>query len=430
MKEDDNRLVCSDTKKAAIKATRFATASRRQNQVCKIFECKIVEKRLNKKQREQLKLLFVEGKRFYNHVLNLHQNGVSLKDINTTSIKSVDCLTKDKQSMTYDLNVIGSQMKQSIVTRMISNEKTIMTLVKKGLQTHGNLQFKSELTCIPLKQYGTTYKFKSFNKVKIQGISGNVLVRTGNQLQIADELANANLIRKPDGYYLKVTAFINKENYNLIKTNGKEIGLDFGIKTSITTSEGEKFDVQVEESERLKRLQLELFRRVKGSNNRHKTIKLIQREYQKLSNKKQDKTNKIVHKLKQYDRIYIQDEQISGWHKGLFGKQVQHSCLGTVKAKLKALPQTVVLDKWIPTTKLCPDCGTVNQHVTLADRTIVCGCGYVEDRDVHSAKNMIFIAKSCFANHLVPTEHREVTLMEFRTSALGSNAYEKARTKK
>ena len=430
MKEDDNRLVCSDDKKAAIKATRFATASRRQNQVCKVFECKIVEKRLNKKQRDQLEMLFVEGKRLYNHVLNLHQSGVSLKDINTTSIKMVECLTKDKQLMTYDLNVIGSQMKQSIVTRMISNEKTIMTLVKKGLQTHGNLQFKSELTCIPLKQYGTTYKFKSFNKVKIQGISGNVLVRTGNQLQIADELANANLVKKPDGYYLKVTAFINKENFKKIQTNGKEIGLDFGIKTSITTSEGEKLDAQVEESERLKKLQRELFRRVKGSSNRHKTVKLIRREYQKLSNKKQDKANKIVHQLKQYDRIYMQDEQIAGWHKGLFGKQVQRGCLGTVKAKLKMLPQTVILDKWIPTTKLCPDCGTVNQHVTLADRTIVCGCGYVEDRDVHSAKNMIFIAKSCFANHLVPTEHREVTLMEFKASSLGSNAYEKAGTRK
>ena len=430
MKEDDNRLVCSDDKKAAIKATRFATASRRQNQVCKVFECKIVEKRLNKRQREQLEMLFVEGKRFYNHVLNLHQNGVSLKDINTTSIKTVECLTKDKQLVTYDLNVIGSQMKQSIVTRMISNEKTIMTLVKKGLQIHGNLQFKSELTCIPLKQYGTTYKFKSFNKVKIQGISGNVLVRTGNQLQIADELANANLVKKPDGYYLKVTAFINKENWKAIQTNGKEIGLDFGIKTSITTSEGEKLDVSIQESDRLKTLQRELFRRVKGSKNRNKTISLIQQEYQKLSNKKQDKANKIVNKLKKYDRIYMQDEQISGWHKGLFGKQVQHSCMGTIKAKLKALPQTVILDKWIPTTKLCPDCGTVNQHVTLADRTIVCGCGYVENRDVHSAKNMIFIAKSCFANHLVPTEHREVTLMEFRASALGSNAYEKAGTKK
>jgi len=133
MKEDDNRLVCSDAKKAAIKVTRFATASRRQNQICRVFECKIVGKRLNAKQRKQLKLLFVEGKRFYNHVLNIHQNGVSLKDINTTSIKSVDCLTKDKKKVSYDLDVIGSQIKQSIVARMISNEKTIMTLVKKGL---------------------------------------------------------------------------------------------------------------------------------------------------------------------------------------------------------------------------------------------------------------------------------------------------------
>lgn len=144
--------------------------------------------------------------------------------------------------------------------------------------------------------------------MKIQGISGTVLVRTGNQLQIADELANANLVRKPDGYYLKVTAFINKENWKERENNGKEIGLDFGIKTNITTSEGEKLDVFVEESERLKKLQRELFRRAKGSNNRHKTIKLIQREYQKLSNKKQDKANKIISKLKKYDRIYIQDE--------------------------------------------------------------------------------------------------------------------------
>lgn len=89
MKENDNRLVCSDEKKAAIKATRFATATRRQNQVCKVFECKIVEKRLNKTQREELNRLFLEGKRFYNHVLDIHQTGTYLKDINSTAIKEV-----------------------------------------------------------------------------------------------------------------------------------------------------------------------------------------------------------------------------------------------------------------------------------------------------------------------------------------------------
>ena len=156
-----------------------------------------------------------------------------------------------------------------------------------------------------MKQYGTTYKFKSANKVRIQGIHGDVLVRTGGQLQTVDELANANLVRKPDGYYLRVTCFINKENFKEREKNGKEIGLDFGIKTNITTSEGEKLDVSVGESDRLKRLQREMSRRVKGSNNRRKTIGLIRREYQKLSNRKQDIANKLVHRLKAYDCIVM-----------------------------------------------------------------------------------------------------------------------------
>ena len=73
-------------------------------------------------------------------------------------------------------------------------------------------------------------------------------------MQIADELANANLVKKADGYHLKVTAFINKENFKEKEKNGKEIGLDFGIKSNITTSEGEKIDVSVGESDRLKKL--------------------------------------------------------------------------------------------------------------------------------------------------------------------------------
>ena len=138
---------------------------------------------------------------------------------------------------------------------MISNEKAILAFIKNKFQNHGQLQYKSELSCIPLKQYGNTYTFKAANKVRISGISGTLLVRSGNQLDNVDELANANLIKRPDGYYLKVTAFINKENFKEKQKNGKEIGLDFGIKTTITTSEGEKIEVQVGESDRLKALQ-------------------------------------------------------------------------------------------------------------------------------------------------------------------------------
>ena len=214
MKNIGNRIACSDAKRNKIRLAKMSTAMRRQHQICKVYECKIVEKRLNKKQREQLKMLFIEGKWFYNHILNLKRNnGVKLAELNTTDIKEVNHFSKDNETICSELQVLSSQQKQAIVRRMVSNEKTIQSLVKNGFQRHGQLQFKSELTCIPLKQYGNTYVFKSFNKVKIQGISGTVLVRTGNQLQIADELANANLVKKADGYYLKATAFIDKENF-------------------------------------------------------------------------------------------------------------------------------------------------------------------------------------------------------------------------
>ena len=86
------------------------------------------------------------------------------------------------------------------------------------------------------------------------GVSGKVLVRGVDQIPSGCEFANANLIRRADGFFLKVTCYISKETFKELKRNGKEIGLDFGIKTSITTSEGKMFNASVQESDRLKRL--------------------------------------------------------------------------------------------------------------------------------------------------------------------------------
>lgn len=415
MIEKDNRLTCSDDKKALIKASYQKTLSKRESQILKVYELKIVEKRLNKSQKESLERLFVEGKWFYNHVLSVHRNGVALKDINTTKIKVVNHFDKDNNQIESELEALGSQMKQSIVTRMISNERTIFALVQKGLQTHGSLSFRKELNSIPLKQYGITYKFASENKIRIQGIKGKLLVRGVDQLKGVTDLANANLVRKADGYYLNVTTYTDKKNFKEPKSNGREVGLDFGIKTSLVTSDEENINLCIEESDRLKKLQKKLARQVKGSDNRQKTINKIRREYLHQNNKKHDLANKVCSRMKKYDRIVIQDEQIAEWHK-TYGKTVQHSCMGLIKEKLKLLPQTIVLDKWIPTTKWCSECGTVNRHITLNDRTFTCGCGCTEDRDVHAAKNMLEIYHLISKNISIPTERRKLTLEEFKTA--------------
>ena len=115
----------------------------------------------------------------------------------------------------------------------------------------------------------------------------------------------------------------------------------------------------------------------------------------------------------------MQDEQISNWHqeKGM-SKVVHHSCMGLVKANLKRLPQTIVLDKWIPTTKWCPKCGKLHDMPTDI-RTYECECGYREDRDIHSANNMIAIKDLILQTVSVPPEQRELTLTDWNIMVLG-----------
>ena len=66
---------------------------------------------MNSRQKEELDRMFVEGKWFYNHVLNLHRNGLRLGDINTTDIKSVDHYNKNRELITDELLVLNSQEK-------------------------------------------------------------------------------------------------------------------------------------------------------------------------------------------------------------------------------------------------------------------------------------------------------------------------------
>ena len=88
----------------------------------------------------------------------------------------------------------------------------------------------------------------------------------------------------------------------------------------------------------------------------------------------------------------MQDENIKGWHKGLFGKNVQHSILGLVKAKLIKNERVIVLSSSEPTTKYCPSCRRIKRDIKLSDRIYKCSCGYEEDRDIHAARNMILLA--------------------------------------
>jgi transposase len=55
---------------------------------------------------------------------------------------------------------------------------------------------------------------------------------------------------------------------------------------------------------------------------------------------------------------------------------------------IKRLPQTVIVDKYFASTRLCPRCGKKNK-ISLEERWYECGCGYSGDRDTHAARNIL-----------------------------------------
>jgi len=384
-------------KNSSIKEAMKATHEKRKAQSCSVYKIKIQENKLSRLQKEQLKMLFVEAKWIYNDILNFSQSNnifdYKLKD--KINVKTKDSFESRK------LNYIGSQMKQSVVSNLFSSLKILSTLKKNGKKI-GQLKFISDYRSIDLKQYNTTYKIKSSKRIKIQNISGLIPVNGLNQLTEDLELANAKILNTPNGYYLSITTYKNKENIK--KEYKEEIGIDMGIATHITLSTGEKINASVEETEKLKYLQRKLSRQQKGSNNRRKTIHLIRKEYQYLSNKKNDLANKITAKLLEHEKIYFQDEQLNNW-KIKYGKTIQHSILGRLKSRLKQSNRAIILNKLEPTTQLCPICFNKNK-LELTERVYRCSCGYEEDRDIHAAKNMI----------LIPLGQREIKPVEMDIS--------------
>ena len=378
-------------KNESIRQAMINTHNKRKNQVCKTYKVKIDESSLSSIQKEQFTRMFLEAKWLWNDILNWSNLSEENTPFNYKITKTVKVKLPNGSFEERELTIIHSQMKQEVQKQICINIKTLSTLKKKGIQKPGLIKFKSEINKVHIKQLQKNFIRRGKHFVKIPNISGEVRVNGLKQIPDNVDFACAELLKTPKGYYLSITTYINKDILSKKSFIQDTLGIDFGCQTNFTTSKGEKINCIVEESERLKRLQRKLARQEKGSNNYKRTIHLIQVEYQKLSNKKNDLANKMVHKFTQYQTVIIQDEQLSNWHKSNHGKAVQYSILGRVKSKLIQHDNVIVLNKWLPTTKLCTNCGKIHNEIKLYDRTFNCDCGILEDRDIHSAKTMIWL---------------------------------------
>ena len=415
-------------KRTKIKETLRATRERRQTQVPRVYQLKL--QNLSKKDVETLNRLFLEAKWLYNWMVADVKNRLtdSAWKVKTVQIKTPDGFEE------REITTLGSQVRQSIVSRVEDALKALKKAKEKGIKV-GALSFKSEVRSIPLKQYGVTYKLDfEKNRLRIQGVKKKFRVLGLHQIPNRAEIANAYLIKKPSGFYLHVVCYLDRECVKQeIKARQtlEPVGIDLGIEHQITLSTGEKIDWCVPETKRLKKLQRQLARKKKRSRRYRRTVQLIRKEWEYICNIRKDVLNKVVSYLKQFSLIAVQADSVKGWHEGLFGKQVQHTGIGGITAKLKRLATlvpVVFVDRRAPTTRICSICGHVNA-ISLGKRTFKCPvCGTKLDRDLNAARNILKLALGGLADPVksaLPVDCGEVTPVERIAPALtlGNNPY-------
>ena len=388
-------------KNTTIKETLKKTLERHSSMRPLVVELKLDLKCLNNSERNNLWMYFTQCRWLCNHLISLSPEEFRAFETKTRDITSFD---KDANPVERHLDM-PAKFIQSVYSSIKQDMASLAAKRNKTGKKNGKLKFRSEYTAIELNQYGNTHWIchtdegnkngKYRNTVHIAGIKRPIRVFGMDQIPQNAEFANAKLVKRPSGIYLMLTCYV-PVNEKKTETGFKpDIGLDFGIKTTITTSDGEKYDIQVREQGRLKGLQKKFARQKKGSRGWYATRHLIRREYEKLANRRRAKANQVYHDITEGRKLIVmQDENIKGWHKGLFGRQVQFSALGTLKAKLKSSDNVLIIDRFFPSTRMCPECGVIKEDITLSDRTFVCDCcGYTEERDIKSAKTMLLAGK-------------------------------------
>ena len=182
-------------------------------------------------------------------------------------------------------------------------------------------------------------------------------------------------------------------------TQGGAVGVDLGIKTLATLSDGTVIEnprCLAASERRLKKAQKALSRKVKGSRRRAKARAKVARINARVANQRQDAMHKATTMIAQtYLHISVEDLNVVGMVKNhRLAKAVSDAAFGEFRRQLEYKTARTgtrlhVVDRWYPSSKICSKCGRVKAKLSLAERVYRCdGCGLVMDRDLNAAVNI------------------------------------------
>lgn len=363
--------------------------------------------RLYPNKKQELKLNQVLGcYRFvYNHMLARKQQiyNETKKSLSVTDLSKYfhgELLKDEKYVWLKEQNT--KVMKQSIRQMLSAYDKFFK-------QHNGFPKFKSkkdkQSALFPLEAISKSNKFET-RKITLTQPLKDICFRCSdlyfNRLkQYHDMIRSATLSKTKSGNFF-LSILIDIPNDEVVKFNQTNecVGIDLGVKDFVITSDGEVFENKhffKSQEQKIAKLQRQMSRKQKGSNNRNKVRIKLAKAFEKITNQKEQYIHSVVNELlTYYDTVFMEDLNVKGMLKNhKLAKAIQEVGFYKFKETLvnKALvngKQVVFINRFYPSSKTCSVCGYKKQDLRLSDREWVCPkCGTKHDRDINAAVNIL-----------------------------------------
>ena len=309
-------------------------------------------------------------------------------------------ITKLKQRTKPHWNQLPSQVIQQVAKRIhLGYEKFFDYLAdkKKGLSPRkvGKPQIKPKHKYNSLTFTQAGYEIKD-NRIHIKCLKKSFTF--WKHREWTGTIKTVTLKRDNVGDYYLYLICEGSEPTKKLSLTGHEAGVDFGMKTFLTLSDG----IKIESPQFFKQMltairsaNKALSRKQKGSNAWYRAKRHLARLYKQIAQRRRDWFFKLALRLvRRYDKIAIETLNLEGM-KRLWGRKVSDLAFGEFSLILhwtcaKYGKTLLRAGRWEATTKPCSDCGRRNESLSLSERQWTClDCGSHHDRDINAAVNIL-----------------------------------------
>lgn len=302
-----------------------------------------------------------------------------------------------------EFKFVYSQVLQDAQNRLDKTFKSFFRRVKSG-QEPGYPRYKGKNRYNSMTYPQIDLKVKS-DKVYIPNIGW---IRFDNHREIQG-LAKTLTVSKNINNKWFISISCDQVPDRVVPSSTESIGIDPGIKTFLTLSDGSKIEnpqFMKEEQTELSRLQRKQSKFKNKSMEYKKYSKRIRRLYERVDNKKTNFLFQTARKLvDKYETICLEDLEVSGINikkeekvgttkRKNINRKLSDLSISRFKMILKnkveetGSQRTLVLVDPKNTTKTCSNCEKVKE-ISIAERIYQCGCGLVLGRDHNSAINIL-----------------------------------------